>query len=230
MLRIRPRQLSLGRPNFYNFVTSSPTMPAKCDIMPDAALAAEQPKFDGFWWTRWTSEHWNIPVVACVVYLIMVFFLPKIMAAKEKMRLQPVVIVWNFGLSFFSFCGLIYCVPHLLWGEEAGLLTQGYHASVCSHASTYGFGKVGVFVYLFIYSKLAELLVKKVKEREDTLGFKLDAEDIKDVENTLRNKYCGPQGAFSGEPGGTCAESPQIAATCFKATGFAASCTKSYAQ
>ena len=78
--------------------------------------------------------------------------------------------------------------------------------------------------------KLAELLVKKVKEREDTLGFKLDAEDIKDVENTLRNKYCGPQGAFSGEPGGTCAESPQIAATCFKATGFAASCTKSYAQ
>ena len=53
-------------------------------------------------------------------------------------------------------------------------------------------------------------------------------DDIREVENILRNKYCGPQGAFSGEPGGTCAESPQIEATCFKATGFAPSCTKSY--
>ena len=76
--------------------------------------------------------------------------------------------------------------------------------------------------------KLAAILVKKVKEREEQLGFKLDADDIREVENILRNKYCGPQGAFSGEPGGTCAESPQIEATCFKATGFAPSCTKSY--
>jgi len=76
--------------------------------------------------------------------------------------------------------------------------------------------------------KLAVILVKKVQEREATLGFKLDAEDIRDLENILRNKYCGPSGAFSGEPGGTCAQSPRAEATCFKATGFAPSCTKSY--
>ena len=121
-------------------------------------VSRRAPIFDGFWWTRWTSEHWVIPLSSCVVYLIMVFFLPGIMEAKAKLRLQPVVIVWNFGLSFFSVCGLVYCVPHLLFGEEAGLFTRGFHASVCSHASTYGFGKVGFFVYLFIYSKLAELL------------------------------------------------------------------------
>lgn len=76
--------------------------------------------------------------------------------------------------------------------------------------------------------KLAAILVKKVEEREAALGFKLDAEDIREVENILRNKYCGPSGAFSGEPGGTCAESPRAEATCFKATGFAPSCSKSY--
>ena len=39
--------------------------------------------------------------------------LPKI-GPDGRLRPRPVVIVWNFGLSFFSFCGLIYCVPHLL--------------------------------------------------------------------------------------------------------------------
>ena len=76
--------------------------------------------------------------------------------------------------------------------------------------------------------KLAAILAKKVKDREEQLGFTLDADDIRDLENVLRNKYCGPAGAFSGEPGGTCAESPKAEATCFKATGFAQSCTKSY--
>ena len=54
--------------------------------------------------------------------------------------------------------------------------------------------------------KLAAILAEKVKEREAALGFVLDADDIREIENILRNKYCGPQGGFSGEPGGTCAE------------------------
>ena len=76
--------------------------------------------------------------------------------------------------------------------------------------------------------KLAAILAKKVKEREESLGFTLDADDIRELENVLRNKYCGSAGMYSGEPGGTCAESPRAEATCFKATGFAASCTKSF--
>ena len=55
--------------------------------------------------------------------------------------------------------------------------------------------------------KLAEILAKKVKEREAALGFALDADDIREIESILRNKFCGPQGGFSGEPGGTCRES-----------------------
>ena len=76
--------------------------------------------------------------------------------------------------------------------------------------------------------KLRVILAQKVKEREAMLGFQLDAEDIRELENVLRNKYCGPSGAFSGEPGGTCAESPRAEATCFKVPGFESSCSKSY--
>ena len=115
--------------NFYNFVTSSPTMPPKCDIMPDAALAAEQPKFDGFWWTSYTSRTWSIPFFACVVYVAMLYTLPVYMAKREKLRLQPIVVAWNFGLSFFSLCGLFYCVPHLLLNKTDGFLTQGLYPS-----------------------------------------------------------------------------------------------------
>lgn len=51
----------------------------------------------------------------------------------------------------------MYCVPHLLFGEDAGFLSAGFYSSVCAHSSSYGFGEVGFFVFLFIYSKLAEL-------------------------------------------------------------------------
>merc|ERR1719258_117976 len=92
------------------------------------------------------------------MYLIMINFLKPYMESREKMRLQPLVIAWNFGLSAFSIGGLIYCVPHLLFNERSGVVSTGFYPSVCSHASAYGFGEVGFWVFLFIYSKLAELI------------------------------------------------------------------------
>ena len=88
----------------------------------------------------------------------MIVFLKYYMATREKLRLQSVVVVWNFALSFFSFCGVVYCVPHFLFNEETGLLTKGWYPSVCSHSTAYGYNETGFFVFLFIYSKLAELL------------------------------------------------------------------------
>jgi len=99
-----------------------------------------------------------IPLSATVCYLLMIAFLKKYMATREKMRLQPVVIVWNFGLSFFSMAGVYYCAPHLLFNARSGLFTQGFYPSVCSEPASYGYGMEGFFVFLFIYSKLAELV------------------------------------------------------------------------
>ena len=40
--------------------------------------------FDGFYWSRWTSEHWEIPITACILYLIMIVSLKSYMAKREK--------------------------------------------------------------------------------------------------------------------------------------------------
>lgn len=66
--------------------------------------------------------------------------------------------------------------------------------------------------------RLAQLLAKSVADREQSLGFTLDSEDIAELEDILRNKYCGKQGMFSSLPGGTCAES-QPSVTCFAKPG-----------
>lgn len=160
------RTLQSARCNYYTFDTIgavdivsqlTPQPDLACDIRP-VAHKASATVFDGFYWTRWTAQHWEIPTCAAVAYIIMIVVLKRVMASREKMKLQPVVVVWNFSLSLFSFAGLVYCVPHLLTNPDSGLLTQGFYPSVCSHASAYGFNETGFFVCLFIYSKLAELL------------------------------------------------------------------------
>jgi len=135
----------------------APVLPGKCDLYPPG-WQEKAAVFDGFYWTRWTSQHWAIPVVATAIYLVMITYLKPFMESREKMRLQPVVLAWNFGLSLYSIGGLVYCVPHLLFNARSGLLTAGFYPSVCSHASAYGFDDVGFWVMLFIYSKLFELV------------------------------------------------------------------------
>merc|ERR1712050_563241 len=61
---------------------------------------------------------------------------------------------WNLSLSLFSWCGVAACVPvmgHSLW-------EHGLYFTTCAPASWYGSGWSGVFVALFIYSKIAELM------------------------------------------------------------------------
>jgi hypothetical protein len=65
--------------------------------------------------------------------------------------------------------------------------------------------------------KLAARLAEKVAAREKMMGYTLDADDIQPIEEMLRNKYCGPQGLYSGEAGGTCAENAILLETCGKA-------------
>jgi len=139
--------------NVYDDLTV--VLPAECDYMPPEARWRI---FNGFDATRWTSKHWEIPLVAVVLYLLMIAAVKRYMADKQPMYLQSIVVTWNFGLSLFSMAGVVYTMPQLLYGEEVGLLKGGWYPSVCTHASSYGMGEGGFFVALFIYSKLAELL------------------------------------------------------------------------
>mmetsp|Transcript_22362 Transcript_22362/g.71544 ORF Transcript_22362/g.71544 Transcript_22362/m.71544 type:complete len:367 (+) Transcript_22362:63-1163(+) len=117
--------------------------------------------FDGWYWTRWTANHWEIPIAAATLYLLMIATLKLTMGprngGRKALKLTRVVLAWNFFLSAFSIAGMCYTVPRLLVGES-GVLTAGWYASVCNSAASYGHGYPGLFVCLFIYSKLAELL------------------------------------------------------------------------
>lgn len=79
------------------------------------------------------------------------------MANREPIRVVAFARYWNFGLSLFSLCGAVTCVPLLFNGPTAGLLTKGFESSVCAGPETYGAGVSGMFVCFFIYSKLFEL-------------------------------------------------------------------------
>uniref|UniRef100_A0A7S4EVQ4 Elongation of fatty acids protein n=1 Tax=Chrysotila carterae TaxID=13221 RepID=A0A7S4EVQ4_CHRCT len=145
--------------NFFNLDVYRDIKPDLIDVcdFTDPLSLNDAELFNGMHWTRFTSRNWEIPVIACSIYLVMIRLMKSCMREQKPIRLTPVVICWNFGLSFFSFLGMIYCVPHLLFGP-AGVISEGFYPAVCQHASTYGHGKVGLFVFLFIYSKLAELL------------------------------------------------------------------------
>lgn len=60
-------------------ITYSP--PAEADIMVDKDHWKFD-VFDGYYWTRFTSNHWEVPIIACVLYLLMVFYGPSIMASR----------------------------------------------------------------------------------------------------------------------------------------------------
>ena len=133
-----------------------PQYPAECDRYD--LMSCDADVFDGAVWTRWSSQNWQLPLLAVAAYLLAIPLLTHLMKDRPPIRMPAVTAAWNFGLSAFSIAGAFYTVPHLLLNAEGGLLTRGFYASVCVHACSYGCGELGIFVALFIYSKFAELV------------------------------------------------------------------------
>lgn len=103
----------------------------------------------------WVSSHWNVPVVAIITYLLFCFKGSKEMALRAPFDLKIELTVWNGFLSLFSTMGMLRTVPFLL----ARLIEGTYRESVCTEATvSYGTGPVGFWTYMFILSKLPELI------------------------------------------------------------------------
>jgi hypothetical protein len=122
-------------------------------LVPDEQFAV----FDGYKWTRLTAENWKVPQVAVVSYFAAILAVKLIMRNREPIRVVSFARFWNFFLSAFSLGGVATCVPLLLFGSGTGVLTGGFQSSVCVHPELYGTGWSGLFVCLFIYSKVFEL-------------------------------------------------------------------------
>jgi len=102
--------------------------------------------------TDWMNHTWWIPLTVCTLYVLMIPFLKSIMAEREKLLLTPLVTAWNVFLSVFSMFGAYYTVPVLF----NRILSHGFESTVCDPGTEYGHGYCGLFVFLFIVSKLFE--------------------------------------------------------------------------
>jgi len=101
---------------------------------------------------RWHVEMTDIPIITIAVYLAIVFGVPKIL--KKPLPLKSVFAVWNLGLSVFSIIGVTRVVPHLY----NTIQKRGFEYSICeTPMNWYAHGPVGLWMMLFIYSKIPEL-------------------------------------------------------------------------
>jgi len=103
----------------------------------------------------WTQEHTEVPVFCVCAYLAVVFKMPEMLEKREPMKMKGLTALWNLCLSVFSFVGLFNTVPVLL----SNLWEKGYRHTVCTDPNDwYMDGKSGLWVMLFIYSKIPELM------------------------------------------------------------------------
>jgi elongation of very long chain fatty acids protein 6 len=109
--------------------------------------------FDAMPIVKWTEEHPEVMIISVVLYLIMVFYLP--MVIKKPWNLKPYFPYWNLFLAVFSMIGSYKVIPTLYHA----LVTHGFEYTICKNPSTwYSTGGVAIWMTLFIYSKIPELL------------------------------------------------------------------------
>jgi len=76
------------------------------------------------------------------------------MANRTGFSLNKPLMWWNFSLSLFSFIGMLRTVPQLFYI----LATSSFEESICGSGDTWGNGASGLWVTLFIFSKIPELI------------------------------------------------------------------------
>jgi elongation of very long chain fatty acids protein 6 len=108
----------------------------------------------GLSWSRFTSQHWEVPLLAVAVYVVMIPSLKWYIKTYGKWNVRNAAFYWNAALSLFSWFGVFACVPVLI----NGFALNGFYFTCCAPAQWYSDGLSGLFVTLFIYSKVAELV------------------------------------------------------------------------
>lgn len=111
--------------------------------------------FDSNPGTEFARAYWPLPIVIVVAYMASVYFGLRYMGPRERRDLRNPLAYWNAALSFFSFCGAVRTVPELLYR----LGSEPLSATMCTAASeSWGTGATGLWVQLFIFSKIPELV------------------------------------------------------------------------
>lgn len=118
-------------------------------------LLAYEADFKGQSWIEFTREHTEIPVFAVCIYFGIVFYVPGILKNSAGFKLRGPFAAWNLILAIFSMIGTTRTLPHLM----RALHTEGFTSTCCKDPKDwYLDGPVGLWVGLFIFSKIPELL------------------------------------------------------------------------
>ena len=105
--------------------------------------------------TEFTRQYWAIPLVVVTLYMSALYFGTMYMAGRERMDLRYKLAAWNAFLCIFSFVGALRTVPELLYR----LGSEDLSDTMCRDPSqSWGVGATGLWVQLFIFSKLPELV------------------------------------------------------------------------
>lgn len=107
-------------------------------------------------YVNFAKANWQVPLAFIGVYILMIAVVPKLMAKREKgLNLKLPFAYWNLCLSLFSFCGMIRTAPHLVYNITHA---KSFRDTICTPAEvSYGEGACGLWVMLFIFSKIPEL-------------------------------------------------------------------------
>ena len=97
----------------------------------------------------------TVPLALVAAYALMITVVPRVMKDRKPFELKTALALWNLLLSVFSFCGMARTVPHLLHT----IATKPFRDTVCTDPEiAYGDGAAGLWVMLFIFSKVPELV------------------------------------------------------------------------
>jgi len=104
---------------------------------------------------EFAANNYTIPICAIVIYLGFCFGVRSLMEGHKAFDLRITLALWNALLSSFSFLGMVRTVPYLL----SKIFLVSYKDTVCTDPrNTWGSGTTGLWVMLFIFSKLPELV------------------------------------------------------------------------
>jgi hypothetical protein len=98
----------------------------------------------------WMDEHYEVPAVLCLAYVVVIFGIKHIMKDRKPFDLQFPLFWWNVFLSTFSIGGALCTVPHII--HEVS--NHGFSSDMCTTTSE----MANPWVYLFCLSKFPELL------------------------------------------------------------------------
>lgn len=101
------------------------------------------------------GSNYHIPIGSVTLYVLFLFFGSRVMASRQPFGLRNPLAAWNAFLCLFSFIGVCRTVPYLLWF----MLSASYEDTVCKDPEhTWASGPVGLWVVVFMFSKIPELI------------------------------------------------------------------------